>query len=60
MDILEQLDKLIKSAEMFREDYIKGEKRLACGHMDYVQDRSTKILYLTLAEIEDEDLKNNN
>ena len=55
MEVLEQLDKLIKSAERFREDYLKGEKRLACGHMDYVQDRSTKILYLTLAEIEDEE-----
>lgn len=56
MIIQEQLEKLLYSVERLKEDIDKN-KRAAVGHCDFIRDRTTSILYLLLAEIEEE---NNN
>lgn len=57
LTISRQLDKLLYSIERFKEDYENGNKRAAVGDLDYVRDRCTSLIYLILAEIEEEEGK---
>lgn len=57
LTVEEQFEKLLYSVNQLRESLDQGDKRKACGDADYIQDRTTAILYLLLAEIEDEDGK---
>lgn len=51
----EQIDKLLSSLERFQGNLENGNKRAAIGDMDFVRDRAISIVYLLLAEIEEED-----
>jgi hypothetical protein len=50
----EQFEKLLYSVERFKEDMKKGNKRAAIGDMDFIRDRAKGIIYLLLAQLEDE------
>ena len=54
MNVKDRIEKAKHSLELAREKYSKGEKRLALGDLDYVQEYLTASKYLLLAEIEEE------
>jgi len=54
MTVNEQFEKLLNSLERFQNNLENGNKRVAIGDMDFIQDRATSIIYLLLAEIEEE------
>lgn len=57
MTVQEQLAKLLYSLDKFHSSLEQGNKRLAVGDMDFVRDRANSIIYLLLAEIEEENEK---
>lgn len=57
MTVEEQFEKLLYSLEKFQSNLEIGQKRVAIGDMDFVRDRAISIIYLLLAEIEEDDSK---
>lgn len=55
MNVLERIEKAKRSLERAEQEYKNGEKRLALGSLDFVEDRIIASRYLILAEIEDEE-----
>ncbi|QJI52365.1 hypothetical protein [Psychrobacillus phage Perkons] len=51
MEVLERIEKAMASLERAKEEYLNGDKRLALGSLDYVDDRIKGAKYLIINEI---------
>ena len=57
MDVLERLEKAKQSLERAISEYERGDKRLALGSIDYIEERAKAARYLLIAELQDEKVK---